>query len=154
MFIRDPWSRIWDFFHPGSRILNSTDPNPQSRVQKSTRSPPRIRNTESQLLNWSVVSKLLLKILLLLPRSTFSLSDKMYSGEEGGSFKRMRFSEDSETTQRRKVSSNEVLECRPLFGFCVFFFGELFFLAFCPFSNYLPVLLKQDLEIFVLYSYA
>jgi hypothetical protein len=86
------------------------------------------------------------------PRSTFSLSDKMYSGEEGGSFKRMRFSEDNETTQRRKVSSNEVFECRPLFGFCVFFFGELFFLAFCPFSNYLPVLLKQDLEIFVLYA--
>ncbi len=144
----DPWSRIWDFFHPGSWIRIRI-PNPGS---KKAPDPPRIRNTESQLLNWFVVSKLLMKILLLLPRSTFSLSDKLYSGEEGGSFKRMRFSEDSETTQRRKVSSNEVLECRPLFGVCVFFFGGLFFLSSCSFSDYLPVLLKQDLEIFVLYA--
>ena len=39
-------------------------------------------------------------------RSTFSLSEKLYSGEEGGNrLKRMRFSEDRETTQRRKVKT-------------------------------------------------
>ena len=35
-------------------------------------------------------------------RSTFSLSSKLFNGDEGP-FKRMRFSEDSEMTQRRRV---------------------------------------------------
>ena len=36
-------------------------------------------------------------------RSTFSISNKLFNGDEGP-FKRMRFSEDSEKTQWRRVS--------------------------------------------------
>lgn len=36
-------------------------------------------------------------------RSTFQMANKLFNGEEGP-FKRMRFSEDSEMTQRRRVS--------------------------------------------------
>ena len=40
-------------------------------------------------------------------RSTFSISNKLFNGDEGP-FKRMRFSEDSEKTQWRRVSGVRV----------------------------------------------
>ncbi len=119
MFILYPWS---GFFHAGS--------GSGSLIQ----GPKKHRIPDPDPQHWVTIVKLICckqtfwwEFSCFLPRSTFSLSDKMYSGEEGGSFKRMRFSEDSETTQRRKVSSNEVFECRPLFGFCVFFLKGLSF---------------------------
>ena len=37
-------------------------------------------------------------------RSTFSISNKLFNGDDGPFTKRMRFSEDSEKTQWRRVS--------------------------------------------------
>jgi len=42
-------------------------------------------------------------------RSTFSLSSKLFNGDEGP-FKRMRFSEDSEMTQRRRERMEQILD--------------------------------------------
>merc|ERR1719244_79924 len=42
-------------------------------------------------------------------RSTFSLSNKLFNGDEGP-FKRMRFSEDSEMTQRRRERMEQILD--------------------------------------------
>ena len=49
---------------------------------------------------------------IAISRSTFSISNKLFNGDEGP-FKRMRFSEDSEKTQWRRVSRCHVtmLQC-------------------------------------------
>ena len=43
-------------------------------------------------------------MLIIMFRSTFSISNKLFNGDDGPFTKRMRFSEDSEKTQWRRVS--------------------------------------------------
>ena len=55
--------------------------------------------------NWWLYKICILSIFL--SRSTFSISNKLFNGDDGP-FKRMRFSEDNEKTQWRRVS---LLDC-------------------------------------------
>ena len=59
-------------------------------LMSKLRSPTAVTNTSS--------------MLIIMFRSTFSISNKLFNGDDGPFTKRMRFSEDSEKTQWRRVS--------------------------------------------------